>query len=227
MDGFKEVFSHFNVYDFLNPIISGFYFIAGVILVIGPGYGLGLLKEWEGYFENGFINGFLLLIFFYLVGIVIEWLSHFIFSSRRRRLIESCLTVTSIENCSTATFLNKRLAGLHLAYRKCFPTCLNISEPKRDSYIENAKKTFKEKGIDDFSCNDREHNSYYMAHCEYTNQIRGISGKTETLREIWGLSRELCVASLIISIIVLVRSILINIGFTFQYERNELVLLLP
>ena len=226
MDDFKEAFSHFNVYDFLNPIISGFYMIAGMFLIIGPDYWKKLLQGWDEYLKNDLINAALLLTAAYLTGIALEWVSHILFSSRRRKLIENCLLKPNQEAENGQVVGTQRSVRMQSAFKKCFPDRLEINSLKYRLYINDADKVIKSKTGENYNPGNSEHNTYYMAYCEYTNQIRGISAKTEILREVWGLSRELCIASFLMFLLLLFRIGLSWGGIRFQYEYNPWIMLI-
>lgn len=205
MSEFKEISAHFNVYDFLNPIISGSYFIIGCC-IINFTFILDCLNKigFNNINIEENLNIFFIILFYlvvsYILGIIMQFLGQFIFSKVENRMIEA-----SLKEPGKAKLLHK------YPFNSSF---------KLKIFRDDAQDIFNKKGLEKFDKNDNDHNSYFYAFCVYHNQIYGFSQKMEKLREVWGISQELTIASLLLIILVMV-----NFRELEELEREPFILL--
>ena len=205
MDNFLEKFS---VFDFFNLIITGFVFIISLQFLGIDLHSYIIEKCLIDIFSNvdDKISGN--LIFYIVVMIVISY------------IIGSCIQ-------EIGSFIqNKKFRFKEKAIRK-FLNNKNVigNETKRLIYINEAKKLFKDKGI---KLNGNKFTkaqcSYFFTHCLYYIQVRGYHGKTERMREIYGLSNMLSTCFAILSLIGCVNIIYLLMN-DFEYCHNLILII--
>lgn len=198
MSEFKEITAQFNVYDFLNPIISGSYLIFGCC-IINFSFVLQCLS-FMGFSKINTNNNFHLVfaILFYLVssyilGLIIQFCGQYFFIKRERKMAEESL---------------KELNTAKLFFKSPFNGSFKL-----EIFVKDAQDIFDKKNLGPFDPNNREHNSYFYSFCVYHNQIYGFNQKMEKLREVWGLSQELTTASFILALLSLIAASILGIRY--------------
>ncbi|MBD5424502.1 MAG: hypothetical protein HDR44_05230 [Allobaculum sp.] len=192
MSDLKEITARFNVYDFLNPIISGTYFIFGTLIILYP-VNLFSINDiilsilFKGGKNQGIIYAIFVVLFYlmiaYILGLILQFLGQSFFNFKENQMIEGSL------KC-----LERHSFRIQYPFNSYF---------KLRAFRADARYIFEMKNLGRFDHNNPEHNNYVYAFCVYHNQIYGFNQKTETLREVWGLSKELTTASFILFIIAL------------------------
>ena len=222
-----KIVEKFNLLDYINPVIAGAVLIAGIkYLDIHCIWALFGETVW---FDNIVIQTIILLIGFYLVGIVIQTVSDILcsFLGYTDAMTRSCLKDPA----------NYPGAGRHhLGFLKAFQVVDVIGNRlKREAYRNSADRFLKRNGKQDEFTD--EECQFFFAHCTYYIQIRGLDGKPERMRDLRGFHKVLFTAFLLLTLasaidciysgmsqshyICFFASLLLSLIFLALYKRNE------
>lgn len=224
-----KILDKFGLFDYINVFFAGTIFFMGMCLL-----GFDAYTDWFGAAvpsEPTFLEIVCIIAVYYTTGIILQtiggWLE--IVLGYRDTAMKTFLWTEEEREREAGLGKEKPLrTAFYRIGRRRFPWFRMYevidNKEKLNRYRKLANDLLDQRGNQKEKRFSKDQCSYFLAYCEYYNQVRNKSAKTEKMRELRGLSSILTGTFLVLALVGAIRCICGCVGSSLEWTITFTVL---